>query len=25
MEVFRKFFSDQATEDISNYIHRQTL
>ncbi len=25
MEVFHKFFSDQATEDISNYIHRQTL
>ena len=25
MEIFHKFFSDQATEDISNYIHRQTL
>ena len=25
MEIFHKFFSEQATEDISNYIHRQTL
>jgi hypothetical protein len=25
MGVYHKFFSDEATEDISNYIHRQTL
>jgi len=24
-EVYHKFFSDEATQDISNYIHRQTL
>jgi hypothetical protein len=25
MEVYHKFFSDNATEDILNYVHRQTL
>ena len=25
IEVYHKFYSDEATEDITNYIHRQTL
>tara|TARA_R110000803_G_scaffold185755_2_gene248122 strand:- start:6985 stop:7722 length:738 start_codon:yes stop_codon:yes gene_type:complete len=25
IEVYHKFYSDESTEDITNYIHRQTL
>ena len=25
VEVYQKYFSDEATEDIHSYIHRQTL